>query len=261
MIKVDIKRDNLEFKLDIKLGEFLAIVGQSGSGKTTLLRVIAGLEEARGVIEVDGKYWLMNNQSLKVQNRSIGFLMQDYALFNNMRVIENVTFVNSDLELAKRVLSFVDMWEYKDRYPHNLSGGQKQRVALARAIISKPKLLLLDEPLSALDLQMRIKLQNYILRLHKEFNLTTIMVSHDLGEVYKMADRVVTLNSGKISKVEDIKYDTNSLKAKLIDKSINKNSYELTLDINGIVSKILVQKSIFNKYKLGDLIDLNWSIK
>ncbi len=261
MIKVDIKRDNLEFKLDIKLGEFLAIVGQSGSGKTTLLRVIAGLEEARGVIEVDGKYWLMNNQSLKVQNRSIGFLMQDYALFNNMRVIENVTFVNSDLELAKRVLSFVDMWEYKDRYPHNLSGGQKQRVALARAIISKPKLLLLDEPLSALDLQMRIKLQNYILKLHKEFNLTTIMVSHDLGEVYKMADRVVTLNSGKISKVEDIKYDTNSLKAKLIDKSINKNSYELTLDINGIVSKILVQKSIFNKYKLGDLIDLNWSIK
>ncbi len=261
MIKVDIKRDNLEFKLDIKLGEFLAIVGQSGSGKTTLLRVIAGLEEARGVIEVDGKYWLMNNQSLKVQNRSIGFLMQDYALFNNMRVIENVTFVNSDLELAKRVLSFVDMWEYKDRYPHNLSGGQKQRVALARAIISKPKLLLLDEPLSALDLQMRIKLQNYILKLHKEFNLTTIMVSHDLGEVYKMANRVVTLNSGKISKVEDIKYDTNSLKAKLIDKSINKNSYELTLDINGIVSKILVQKSIFNKYKLGDLIDLNWSIK
>lgn len=189
---------NLDIDLNINKGEFVALSGLSGSGKTTLLRILAGLENATGTLKIDNEYWLNEKYSKDSQKRDIGFVFQDYALFPNFTVLQNLLYVKKDKELAKHLLDMTDMYELKDRYPNSLSGGQKQRVSLCRALMNKPKLLLMDEPLSALDPQMRTKLQNEILTLHKEFNTTTIMVSHDPSEMYRLASRVLVLDYGKI---------------------------------------------------------------
>ncbi|MCT7614248.1 ABC transporter ATP-binding protein [Aliarcobacter butzleri] len=189
---------NLDIDLNINKGEFVALSGLSGSGKTTLLRILAGLENATGTLKIDNEYWLNQKYSKDSQKRDIGFVFQDYALFPNFTVLQNLLYVKKDKELAKHLLDMTDMYELKDRYPNSLSGGQKQRVSLCRALMNKPKLLLMDEPLSALDPQMRTKLQNEILTLHKEFNTTTIMVSHDPSEMYRLASRVLVLDYGKI---------------------------------------------------------------
>ena len=132
------------------------------------------------------------------KKRGIGFVFQDYALFPNMTVLENLLFVNKDKKLAIHLLDLTELSQLRDRLPNTLSGGQKQRVSLCRALMNRPKLLLMDEPLSALDPAMRTKLQNEILTLHKEFGTTTIMVSHDPSEIYRLANRVVVLNQGEI---------------------------------------------------------------
>lgn len=189
----------LDINLQIAQGEFLALMGESGSGKTTLLRILSGLESAKGNIVVEESSWLNEKNTLPPQKRSIGFVFQDYALFDNMSVLKNLLFVNNDIPLASRLLEITELTELKNRYPKTLSGGQKQRVSLCRAMMQKPELLLLDEPLSALNPSMRQKLQEEILILHREFNTTTIMVSHDPSEIYKLASRVVILENGKIT--------------------------------------------------------------
>jgi len=189
----------LDVALKIEEGEFVALSGASGSGKTTLLRILAGLEVANGKIKVDDSIWLDGQKSLAVQKREIGFVFQDYALFENMSVEKNLLFVKDDKVLADKLLELTELRELKDRRPNTLSGGQKQRVSLCRALMRRPKILLMDEPLSALDPNMRIKLQNEILILHKEFQTTTIMVSHDPSEIYRLASRVLVLDDGKIT--------------------------------------------------------------
>ena len=189
---------NLHVDLIIKEGEFVALSGKSGSGKTTLLRILAGLEDAKGEIKVGGESWLSESFRLPPQKRGIGFVFQDYALFENMSVEENLLFVSKDRELAKKLLEMTELSDLKNRIPNTLSGGQKQRVSFCRALIKRPKFLFLAEPLSALDAAMRTKLQNEILTLHKEFGTTTVMVSHDTSEMYRLANRVVVLNLGKI---------------------------------------------------------------
>ena len=206
MISLNIKKElhgsngvmNLDINLSLQNGEFVALSGVSGSGKTTLLRVLAGLEEAFGEIIVDGEIWLNEKIKKPIQKRDIGFVFQDYALFPNLSVIDNLLYVKKDKDLAKQLLSLTDLYELKNRYPNSLSGGQKQRVSLCRALMKRPKILLMDEPLSALDPHMRLKLQDEILTLHKEFKTTTIMVSHDPSEIYKLASRVLVLKNGKI---------------------------------------------------------------
>lgn len=206
MINIDIKKElhgsngkmNLDVNLEIKNGEFLALAGLSGSGKTTLLRVLAGLEKTTGTINIDNNFWLNDKFCLPSQKREIGFVFQDYALFPNFSVIDNLLYVKKDKDLANHLLKITELEELKNRMPQTLSGGQKQRVSLCRALMNRPKLLLMDEPLSALDPQMRTKLQNEILTLHKEFNTTTIMVSHDPSEIYRLANRIVVLNHGQI---------------------------------------------------------------
>ena len=206
MIKIDINKKlhgangemNLNINLEIKQGEFLALAGLSGSGKTTLLRILAGLEEASGTINIDNDIWLNDKFSLAPQKREIGFVFQDYALFPNFSVIDNLLYVNKDKDLANYLLKMTELDELKNRFPQTLSGGQKQRISLCRALMNRPKILLMDEPLSSLDSNMRTKLQDEILTLHKEFNTTTIMVSHDPSEIYRLANRTVILNFGEI---------------------------------------------------------------
>lgn len=194
----------LDVHLNIAQGELVALYGASGSGKTTLLRCLAGLETPDdGHILVNEKSWFNTAQKVNtpVQARNVGFMFQDYALFPNMTVRQNLTFALRKGEPAQRVDDLLEMMaitQLQHRLPAMLSGGQKQRVALARTLAQSPQILLLDEPLSALDADVRSRLQDEILRLHQHFGLTTILVSHDIGEVYKLANRVLLIGQGKI---------------------------------------------------------------
>jgi len=207
MIKVDISKKiftsdgvvDLKARFDIQKGEFLAISGKSGSGKTTILRVLAGLEKSLGKIEAFGRIWQDDGFFLPPQKRKIGFVFQDYALFLNMTVEENLLYVSKDKELADYLLEITELSKLKTRYPGTLSGGQKQRVALCRALMNRPKLLLLDEPLSAVDEDMREKLQEEILSLHKEFGTTSVLVSHSKSEIEMLCDRSLVIKNGKVS--------------------------------------------------------------
>ena len=184
-------------------GEFVTLLGPSGCGKSTLLRCLAGLTS------VDSGQILLQGQDivpLTPQKRSIGMVFQSYALFPNMTVERNVAF---GLKMQKlpatdiqrrvgEVLELVELNDYAKRYPHQLSGGQCQRVALARSLVTQPRLLLLDEPLSALDARIRRHLRDQIRRIQKELNLTTLFVTHDQEEALTLSDRIVLMNKGKI---------------------------------------------------------------
>jgi molybdate transport system ATP-binding protein len=270
MIFIDISKQlhgsegkmDLVCSFELKKGDFLAISGPSGSGKTTLLRIIAGLEKAEGVIKADDEIWLDNNNFLPPQKRSIGFVFQDYALFPNMSVLENLLFVNKDKKLAFRLLEMTEIEELKNRYPNTLSGGQKQRVAICRALMRRPKILLLDEPFSALDPGMREKLQNEIAVLHKELDLTTIMVSHSPSEIYKLSNKMIQLNRGKIEKIgkaSDILLKTNtsekfSIEGVIIDIIRADILYVAIVSIGNRIVEIVISKNESENLKIGDKI-------
>lgn len=193
----------LSISLQIEPGRLLALYGPSGSGKTTILRMLSGLETPeRGFIRTDGVPWFDSQQGTFVptHKRKVGLVFQSYALFPNMTVAQNIAYampVKNQAKL-KELLQMAGILDLKDRYPATLSGGQKQRIALIRAIASKPRILLLDEPLSALDTKIRLELQEEILRLHRRYGCTTLLVSHDKQEVFKMADWVLCLSEGRI---------------------------------------------------------------
>jgi len=213
MIEINIKkrlksyREEFYLNVSTKLekNELVAIFGKSGSGKTTILRILSGLETPdEGFIKVNNDYWFESKKRINLppQKRKIGYLFQDYALFPNMTVEENIKFAmkEKDEDFFNKLIQITQLESIKTQNIQTLSGGQKQRVALARAVARKPDILLLDEPLSALDFETRQKLQDEILKIHREFGLTTILVSHDYSEVFKMADRVLLIENGKIKK-------------------------------------------------------------
>ena len=195
-----------EVSLDIRRGEFILFLGPSGCGKTTLLRIIAGLEtQTGGLIYQAGK----EISALPPPQRDFGIVFQSYALFPNLTVQDNIAYglVSRSLkksEIKQRVvelLVLIGLPNEARKYPSQLSGGQQQRVAVARAIATNPGLLLLDEPLSALDAQVRIHLRSELKKLQRRLGLTTIMVTHDQGEALTMADRIVVMNHGVIEQV------------------------------------------------------------
>lgn len=194
---------SLELDLSIQPGHFIALSGPSGAGKTSVLRMLAGLlTPDEGRIEVNGETWFDKRLGINLppQRRSLGFVFQDYALFPNMSVRENLLFALSKGQPHQGVEELTRVMELETiqhRRPGTLSGGQKQRVALARALVREPAVLLLDEPLSALDAALRRKLQDFLLQLHRQRHFTAVMASHDPAEVLKMSDLVVLMENGK----------------------------------------------------------------
>ena len=193
---------------EVQRGEFVTLLGPSGCGKSTLLRCIAGLTP------VDGGRILLEGQDLlplSPQQRGIGMVFQSYALFPNMTVEQNVAFglrmqKTASLERLTRVhemLALVELTDFAKRYPHQLSGGQCQRVALARSLVTRPRLLLLDEPLSALDARIRRHLREQIRAIQRELGLTTLFVTHDQEEALTLSDRIVLMNEGRIVQSSD----------------------------------------------------------
>ncbi|NWA03307.1 ABC transporter ATP-binding protein [Pseudomonas gingeri] len=193
--------------LDIQRGEFLTLLGPSGSGKTTSLMMLAGFETpTEGEILLDGQPL----HTVAPHKRGIGMVFQNYALFPHMTVARNLAFPlrvrrlgNADIELkVKRALDMVQLGHLADRYPAQLSGGQQQRIALARALVFEPSLVLMDEPLGALDKQLREQMQLEIRRLHRQLGLTVVFVTHDQAEALTLSDRVAVFNDGVIQQID-----------------------------------------------------------
>jgi putative spermidine/putrescine transport system ATP-binding protein len=195
-----------DFNLDVERGEFVSFLGPSGCGKTTVLRMVAGFEEpSAGTIVVGGK----DITRLKPNQRNVGMVFQAYALFPNLTVAQNIGFglkvagmpkADADRRVAE-MLDLIKLPQMGDRYPYQLSGGQQQRIALARAIAPKPKLLLLDEPLSALDAKVRVSLREEIRSIQKKLGITTVFVTHDQEEALSISDRIVVMHAGNIEQL------------------------------------------------------------
>ena len=199
-----------DLNLEIKDGEFVSLLGPSGCGKTTTLRLVAGfLQPDGGEIRVDGNVISSPSRLIPPERRNMSMIFQSYAVWPHMTVFQNVAYglkfkklaKQATLEKVERLLRVVHLEALKERYPGELSGGQQQRVALARALVVEPQILLLDEPLSNLDANLREEMRFEIRRLHEEFGITTIYVTHDQGEAMVASDRIAVMNKGKIIQV------------------------------------------------------------
>jgi len=274
MIKVSIRKKLLmaggkqDLVIDAELPalSFGAIYGPSGAGKTSLLNILAGLmQPEQGIIEVNGQTWLNTHKkiNLPVQKRSIGFVFQDFALFPNMTVKENLLYAlpkNEPAGLIHELLSTINMTDMATHKPSTLSGGQKQRVALVRALIRKPQLLLLDEPLSALDNDMRLALQNELAAFHQRYHLTTLMVSHHLPEIYRLAGNIWHISQGQLLKtgtfaeVFGISQQQNKLTGIGEVVSIDEFNMEVLTESNIVTLPVGGSKKIL---KVGDKVTLH----
>lgn len=197
--------DNVSF--DVKAGEFLSILGPSGCGKTTILRLLIGLStDFSGEITLNGN----DISKLSPSKRGMGIVFQNYALFQNMTVIENIKYalkfdsekkVNA-LEIAENLVEQLGLTEHKNKKPHKLSGGQQQRVAIARTLAMNPEIILLDEPLSALDAATRLTLRDELKRIQEMFHTTMIYITHDQEEAFSLSDRIIVMDEGKIIQID-----------------------------------------------------------
>lgn len=197
----------LHLQLNVNAGELLALVGPSGSGKSTILRIIAGLYKPQyGFIQCGHDIWLdtdrLSHES--PQQRRAGLVFQNYALFPHLNVFENIKIAMGHISSVMhhnetmRLLDIVHLKGLEHRYPHELSGGQQQRVAVARALARQPRVLLLDEPFSAVDQMTRQRLQNELARLRRQIDVPIILVTHDLNEASSLADRISVLHNGQV---------------------------------------------------------------
>ena len=266
----------LDVELSWRQGRLLVIYGPSGAGKTTLLRMLAGLTQPdTGFIEVEGETWLDTARrfELPTRRRSIGFVFQDFALFPHLTVRQQLEYALPDprnkahqgpgngRSIVAELLHLMELEELQQLRPALLSGGQQQRVALARAIARRPRLLLLDEPLSALDDDMRNKLQDYILTAHRHYGLTTLLVSHHLPEVLRLADEAVLLEGGKIigQGPPATLFAVKALSGTIV--SIDRSGDTCTVVIEGAhgVSKLAVGAAEAAAWEVGQSVNLSVS--
>lgn len=267
-----------DINLTIEKGKLVALLGPSGCGKTSLLRIIAGLE-----LPTSGHIFFENQDISKedIRNRHIGYVFQNFALFPHMKVIDNIAFGLrikpkklrlSPKEITKKaqfLLEMVQLEHVANHYPHELSGGQCQRIALARTLAINPKILLLDEPFSALDTKVRRELRRWLTRFHQEIQLTTLFVTHDQEEAMEIADRVVIMNRGVIEQIgspieilnnpaNDFVYnflgDSNNLR--IGEKSFNFRPYEIDIQINDISPIGYYPAEVIDIRPLGALLKL-----
>ncbi|MAP90255.1 ATP-binding cassette domain-containing protein [Candidatus Poribacteria bacterium] len=259
----------LQVDVQIEANSFVTIYGKSGAGKTSILRMLAGLMHPdTGYIWVNGNVWLDTKKNIDrpPQKRSIGFLFQDYALFPNMTVRQNLHFAltkGQAPQIIDDLIELVELGDLQHRKPNMLSGGQKQRVALARSLVQRPQILMLDEPLSALDVDMQYKLQQYILCLHYEYELTTILISHDLAEIIKMSDYVLAIEQGRITKRgQPAEIFTNQrainggceFVGKIIDINQQGVMFVLTILIGTDSVQVIADKDEIHQFRPGDTV-------
>jgi len=262
------------FTLDVKaalpIGKIIGIFGPSGAGKSSLLRLLSGLEKPNsGLIKIKNEVWsdTANRIFLPPQKRSVGYLFQNYSLFPNMTVAENLAFAtekNIDPVQLEELLVATQLTDKKNQYPNSLSGGEQQRAALARALVRRPSLLLLDEPLAALDQTIRTSLQNYILALHEQFQPTTLLVSHDRQELATLCDLVVEIEAGKIVQTgtpdllfgdtQTIDLTSGSFRVLTLTRNENKLIVELLVGQQKI--KLALNNASWPQLKSGDQIQL-----
>lgn len=258
----------LNIDLTLERGQFVTLYGASGAGKTSTLRMLAGLMKPdKGQIIVNDKPWLDTDKgvNLSPQQRRVGFVFQDYALFPNMTVRKNLEYAlirGQKSDIVNELIDMVELAELQDRKPETLSGGQKQRVALARALVQQPEILLLDEPLSALDSKMRIKLQDYLQRVHRKYGLTTVLVSHDIPEVFKLSDYVYVIENGVITRqgspAEVFGYGQMSGKFRFTGEVLEIRKEEVVYIVSVLIGtnvvKVIAQESEIAGLKVGDQV-------
>ncbi|MEW7278039.1 ATP-binding cassette domain-containing protein [Aquimarina sp. 2201CG1-2-11] len=262
----------LDIDITIKQGSFVTFYGKSGAGKTSILRMLAGLLKVdKGLIKVNSKTWLDTEKRicLKPQQRKIGFMFQDYALFPNMTVKENLLFAldkGQNAGIVNELINIIELEQLQDKKPQRLSGGQQQRVALARAMVRKPEILMLDEPLSALDHHMRSKLQDYILAVHQKYAITTILISHDVSEVIKMSDHMFILDHGQItqqgSPLTIFTHHNNDKNIQFIGKIVGiqekENSQYIVTLLTGTNSiSIMIDEQEIRSFTIGDQVQVS----
>ena len=259
---------NLSVQTTIPAGELVALFGESGAGKTTLLRILSGLVTPdKGLIKFGSTVWFDSEKKINItpQLRNISLMFQDYALFPNMTVEQNIQFAQPEKDQLKvnELLALFGLTEFRKRKSTGLSGGQKQRVALARALARKPQLLLLDEPLSALDAEMRITLQDEIAKAHQLLGVTTIIVSHDLNEVFRLATQVLCIENGSITRTgnpEEV-FSDSSISGKVqITGQIARIEKQDTINVVTVISgnnqiiKVIAFESDLENLKIGDRV-------
>lgn len=194
----------INIKTTFKENAINVLFGPSGSGKTSILRLLSGLDKIdKGIVKVDQQYWDNTNENKRLHpsKRNIAYVTQDYGLFPNMTVLENLQFAQNNINknLLDDLITTLEIDQLLNTKPEDLSGGQQQRVALARALTQEPEILLLDEPLTAIEENLRDKLHHYLISLQRKYKLTILLVSHNLQEVLKVADYVYIVNSGRIT--------------------------------------------------------------
>jgi len=276
MIKVKAKKNlitshgpiRLEVDFQILDKEFTTLFGPSGVGKTTILRMIAGLTDPEeGFIQVDDEVWFDSDRGISrpIQERQISFVFQDYNLFPNMTVWENLEYALKDKKdeyLIDQFLEMVHLAELKNRRPETLSGGQKQRVALIRALLRRPKIFLLDEPLSSLDWELRLKLQDEIIALYNCFKIPTIFVTHDLSEIFKLAHQIFVMEEGKItrsgkpSKIfgEDALSGKFKFVGNILELEREDFLYIVTVQIGNNITKVIATEDESREWQVGDRV-------